>query len=214
MCVFVVVNTHIYIFIYHTNTIMFGAFKQTKSFLLPRLRLSVKAPCMMFQGSMVGLLDKGVSSTGNSYENWCNSQIRFRSNRSRRGLYDGKDVRTGNNVSFSMRHTKRKFRPNVFIKRVYSEVLDAMIPFHITTSALRSIDKAGGLDNYLLQNDITEGEGYKIKKFILKRMKLQTHFARKAGNASSTETSSNHEDDATASIEPKLENIGTVEVKI
>ena len=45
--------------------------------------------------------------------------VRFRSNRSRRGLYDGKDIGTGNNVSFSMRATKRKFKPNVFKKRVY-----------------------------------------------------------------------------------------------
>ena len=39
------------------------------------------------------------------------------SGRSRRGLYDGKDIRTGNLVSFSNKKTKRKFRPNV-IKKV------------------------------------------------------------------------------------------------
>ena len=115
------------------------------------------------------------------------SQVRYRSNRSRRGLYDGKDVRTGNNVSFSMRHTKRKFRPNVFIKRVYSEILDAMVPFHLTTSTLRSIDKAGGLDNYLMKNDITEGEGHKIKKSIIKRLKNQAYFARQSSKSDSTE---------------------------
>ena len=49
--------------------------------------------------------------------------LRYRSNRSRRGLYDGKDIRSGNNVSFSMRSTKRKFKPNVFKKRVYRLVL-------------------------------------------------------------------------------------------
>ena len=108
-------------------------------------------------------------------------QIRYVSNRSRRGLYDGKDIRTGNNVSFSMRHTKRKFKPNVFLKRIYSEILDDMIRFHVTTSALRSIDKAGGLDNYLLNNEnITEGEGLKIKNAILKRLKNQAKLAKKA----------------------------------
>jgi large subunit ribosomal protein L28 len=107
-------------------------------------------------------------------------QVRWRSNRSRRGLYDGKDIRTGNNVSFSMKATKRKFRPNVFIKRVYSSVLDAMIPFHLTASALRSIDKAGGLDPYLLNNKkIVEGEGYEIKRKILKRLKNRARMARK-----------------------------------
>jgi large subunit ribosomal protein L28 len=113
--------------------------------------------------------------------------VRHRSNRSRRGLYDGKDVRTGNNVSFSMRSTKRKFKPNIFIKRVYSEILDDMIPFHLTASALRSIDKAGGLDNYLLKNDrITEGEGYVVKKRIQKRLKNLERMERKANSASSS----------------------------
>jgi len=106
-------------------------------------------------------------------------QHRFASGRSRRGLYDGKDIRTGNNVSFSQRKTKRKFKPNVFRKRLYSEILDDMLRFHLTTSALRSIDKAGGLDNYLLQNEFTEGEGYEAKRKILKRMKNQARYERK-----------------------------------
>jgi large subunit ribosomal protein L28 len=99
-------------------------------------------------------------------------QRRFRSNRSERGLYDGKDIRTGNNLSFSMKSTKRTFKPNVFKKRVYSEILDEMIQFHLTTSALRSIDKAGGLDNYLLTSrHITSGEGLAAKNRIIGRLK-------------------------------------------
>jgi len=98
-------------------------------------------------------------------------QVRYRSNRSRRGLYNGKDIRSGNNVSFSMKKTKRTFKPNVFKKRVYSETLDEMVRFHLTTSALRSIDKAGGLDNYLLTSKyVTEGEGLVVKQRILKKM--------------------------------------------
>jgi len=54
-----------------------------------------------------------------------------------------------------------------------------MLRFHLTTSALRSIDKAGGLDNYLLQNEFTEGEGYEAKRKILKRMKNQARYERK-----------------------------------
>ena len=125
-------------------------------------------------------------------------QVRHRSGRSRRGLYDGKDIRSGNNVSFSMRHTKRKFKPNVIIKRVYSETLDAMIKFHMTTSALRSIDKAGGLDNYLMKHEFTEGEGFKIKKAIKKRLKNQAYLERRKAKAAATETS---EDVAASSTE-------------
>jgi large subunit ribosomal protein L28 len=99
-------------------------------------------------------------------------QCRYRSKRSQRGLYDGKDVCRGNSLSFSMKSTKRTFKPNVFVKRVYSEILDEMIRFHVTTSALRSIDKMGGLDNYLLSSPhVTSGEGLQVKKRIINRLK-------------------------------------------
>jgi len=100
-------------------------------------------------------------------------------------------------ISVSRLSRTFQFKPNVIKKRVYSEILDAMIPFHMTTSALRSIDKAGGLDNYLMKNEFTEGEGYKIKKAIKKRLKNQARFARKqaaaeppAGGDASLSTSS------------------------
>ena len=106
-------------------------------------------------------------------------QRRFRSNRSRRGLYNGKDIRTGNNLSFSMKHTKRTFKPNVFVKRVYSEILDEMVRFHLTTSTLRSIDKCGGLDNYLLTSKhVVSGEGLKTKKRIINALKYKERKAR------------------------------------
>jgi large subunit ribosomal protein L28 len=120
--------------------------------------------------------------------------IRYRSNRSRRGLYDGKDIRTGNNVSFSMRATKRTFKPNVFKKRVYSEVLDEMIRFHLTTSTLRSIDKAGGLDNYLLTSKHVEngGEGQVVKERILSKLAFEDRqTAREAAQAGGATTTLN-----------------------
>ena len=102
------------------------------------------------------------------------SQIRNASNRSKRGLYDGKDIRTGNNVPFSLKKTKRKFKPNVFKKRLYSEILNEMIQFHVTTSALRTIDKVGGLDQYLLKKGrIKPGnnEGWKVRERILAKIR-------------------------------------------
>jgi large subunit ribosomal protein L28 len=44
-------------------------------------------------------------------------------------------------------------------KKLYSEVLDEMIKFHVTASALRSIDKYGGLDNYLLKSPNVSTKG-------------------------------------------------------
>lgn len=96
------------------------------------------------------------------------------SNRSQRGLYDLKDIRSGNNVPFSLKKTRRKFKPNVFKKRLYSEILNEMIPFHATTSALRSIDKMGGLDNYLLncgEDKVKKGsEGWVVRHRILQKI--------------------------------------------
>ena len=129
------------------------------------------------------------ATTNNSHSNQLNNnsinneQRRFRSNRSRRGLYDGKDIRAGNNVSFSMKHTKRTFKPNVFKKKVYSEILDEMVRFHLTTSTLRSIDNIGGLDNYLLSSKhVTSGEGLKTKKRIMNALKYKERTSRRSAN--------------------------------
>jgi large subunit ribosomal protein L28 len=115
-------------------------------------------------------------------------QIRYRSNRSRRGLYDGRDIRSGNYVSFSHRKTPRKFRPNVFKKRVYSETLDEMIRFHVTAGALRSIDKAGGLDNYLMTSrHVEEGEGLKVKRRIMQKRRYLAYLERVKAAGTGTE---------------------------
>lgn len=48
-----------------------------------------------------------------------------------------------------------------------------MVRFHLTTSTLRSIDKVGGLDNYLLTSKhVTSGEGLATKERILKKIKM------------------------------------------
>ena len=73
------------------------------------------------------------------------------SGRAIRGLFAGKDKGFGNNVSFSKRRTRRDWKVNAQWKKLYSESLDESIRLHVSTHALRSIDKAGGLDNYLLQ---------------------------------------------------------------
>lgn len=71
-------------------------------------------------------------------------------NRSQRGLYAGRQVGFGNQISFSHRHTRRTWKPNVQKKTLYSELLDESFRINVTTTALRTIDKKGGLDNYVL----------------------------------------------------------------
>ena len=49
----------------------------------------------------------------------------------------------GNNVSFSLNRTKRKFNANLVKKRFYLPEEDKYITLKISTSALRTINKKG-----------------------------------------------------------------------
>ena len=69
--------------------------------------------------------------------------------RAKRGIYAGKEVLFGNNVSFSNRKTRRRWNPNVQKKIVTSDILGETFKLNVRTHALRSIRKYGGLDNYL-----------------------------------------------------------------
>jgi large subunit ribosomal protein L28 len=69
---------------------------------------------------------------------------------SRRCALTGKGVMTGNNVSHANNRTRRRFLPNLLARRLYSELLDETIRLRIAASTLRSIEKAGGIDGYLL----------------------------------------------------------------
>ncbi|EAU83850.1 50S ribosomal protein L24 [Coprinopsis cinerea okayama7 len=65
------------------------------------------------------------------------------------GLFGGKSIQYGNNVPFSKHKTRRTWLPNVQRKRLDSEVLGEKVRIKVTTRALRTIKKYGGLDNYL-----------------------------------------------------------------
>jgi len=72
--------------------------------------------------------------------------------RLKRGIYAGKGPRFTDRVSHSGRRTRRKISPSVVHKKVYSEILDQRLPLRVTTTALRFIDRYGGLDNYLTKS--------------------------------------------------------------
>jgi len=55
----------------------------------------------------------------------------------------GKMVMVGNNVSHSNRKTKRKFLPNLFVKKFYVPEEDSYVTLKVSTSALRTINKKG-----------------------------------------------------------------------
>ena len=65
----------------------------------------------------------------------------------------GKKVQYGHNVSHSKRATNRRFEPNIQKVRLQSEALGQRIPLSIATRTLRTVQKKGGLDAYLLGTD-------------------------------------------------------------
>jgi large subunit ribosomal protein L28 len=69
------------------------------------------------------------------------------------GLFHGKDIMFGNNISHSGRKTRRTWKPNVVSKRVWSDAMDDWVRFSMTTRAMKEIDNYGGIDNYLLRLD-------------------------------------------------------------
>ena len=76
----------------------------------------------------------------------------FASNRSKRGIYAGKDIRFGNNISFSHRKTRRTFKPNAQRKRLWSETLGCWLRFNLAPNFTLYVgrpvyrDQAGGID--------------------------------------------------------------------
>ena len=63
----------------------------------------------------------------------------------------GKSVMTGNNVSHANNKTKRCFVPNLQNITMYSEILDKKVKLKIAVSSLRTVEKNGGLDSFLLK---------------------------------------------------------------
>ncbi len=55
----------------------------------------------------------------------------------------GKRAMVGNSVSFSNKKTKRRFYPNLHVKKFYVPELGEWIRLKVSTSAIRTINKIG-----------------------------------------------------------------------
>ncbi len=81
----------------------------------------------------------------------------------------GKKYLNGNNVSHAKNRTKRRFQPNLQKISFASEALGKSIQFKVAVSTIRTVEKKGGLDEFLLNtsNNKLQPEAIKIKKQIL-----------------------------------------------
>ena len=68
----------------------------------------------------------------------------------RRCDFTGKAVQTGNNVSHANNKTRRRFLPNLQEVSLMSDALGVPVQMRLSTRAIRTVEKRGGIDAYLL----------------------------------------------------------------
>ncbi len=56
----------------------------------------------------------------------------------------------GNNVSHAHNKTRRRFLPNIQVASLLSDALGRSVRLRLSTRAIRTIEKKGGLDAFLL----------------------------------------------------------------
>ena len=75
---------------------------------------------------------------------------------------------TGNNVSHAVNKTKRRFLPNLQNTSFFSEILGKNIRLKVTSKGIKTVEKNGGIDNYILglKNALLNDQTRKIKKIL------------------------------------------------
>ena len=91
----------------------------------------------------------------------------------RRCQITGSTTRFGHNVSHSNRKTSRRFDPNLQRATLYSDALRRKVALRVTTRALRSVTKGGGIDAFLVKTADAKlpPEGLKLKRRVKKAMR-------------------------------------------
>ncbi|KAI0596894.1 hypothetical protein F4775DRAFT_584614 [Biscogniauxia sp. FL1348] len=100
------------------------------------------------------------------------------------GLYGGAKVRFGNTVAAKWgRKSGTHWLPNRHTKRLWSPALGAFVRTRLTTNVLKTIDKLGGIDEYLLGSKTRRirelgPAGWALRWKIIQTPAIQERFAR------------------------------------
>ena len=98
---------------------------------------------------------------------------------SRRCELLGTGVMSGNQISHSNRKTRRRFLPNLKTVAFKSEALGTDVTLKVTAASIRTVNKYGNIDNFLVNcrnNKLTESAQklrLQIKKKLIKLGKLE-----------------------------------------
>src|SRR2546423_8217995 len=89
----------------------------------------------------------------------------------RRCELTGKGVRSGHLVSHANNRKRRVFRPNLQTVSLASDLLGCRVSLRISMNALRTVDRAGGLDAFLLKakNDVLSDRALRLKRQIARK---------------------------------------------
>jgi large subunit ribosomal protein L28 len=91
----------------------------------------------------------------------------------RRCELTGTKPQTGHNISHSNRKTHRTFDVNLQNATFYSDALGRAVPLRVTTRAIRTVQKVGGLDAFLVKTDDAKlpPEGLHLKRLVKKALR-------------------------------------------
>jgi len=81
----------------------------------------------------------------------------------------GKKPAVAMNVSHAQNKTKRRQLPNLQVKKFMSEILNRDVRLRVSASAIRTIDKYGGIDQFMMgykKHDVFSKTASKIRKAI------------------------------------------------
>ena len=89
----------------------------------------------------------------------------------RRCELTGKGVMSGHLVSHANNRIKRVFRPNLQTVRLASDALGQTVSLKISMNALRTVDRNGGLDVFLLKarDEALSTKALRLKRQIAKK---------------------------------------------
>jgi large subunit ribosomal protein L28 len=90
---------------------------------------------------------------------------------SRKCELSGVGVLFGNKVSHSQRKTRRRFEPNMRVVRYLSESLGKTYSFRVNARCMRSVEKVGGFEEYMLKvsYDLLSDKAKAAKKAIVEK---------------------------------------------
>jgi len=90
---------------------------------------------------------------------------------SRRCELTGKGTMVGNNVSHANNKTKRVYRPNLQTISFASEALGNSYRLRVSMNALRTVDRTGGIDPFLLKakDGLLSVRALRLKRLIAKK---------------------------------------------